>query len=234
MALTWMDARINGVPVTPRIGFAVEINALWYNAVQFALTIAEKARDKKFMEEWKDLPKQIEKSFVATFWDEQRNYLADYVNHEKTDWSVRPNQIFAISLPFSPISKTMKKAVVDKVQTELLTIRGLRTLSPKNPDYKGIYEGDQATRYKAYHQGTVWPWLLGHFAEAYLKLYEKSGVDFIQKLYEGFEEEMGRHGIGSISEVFDGDPPHRPGGAISEAASVSGLLRMNELLSKYK
>ncbi|MCF8372159.1 MAG: amylo-alpha-1,6-glucosidase [Bacteroidales bacterium] len=233
VSVTWMDALIDGSPVTPRTGYAVEINALWYNAVQFAIVVAEKNKDKEFIEEWKDLPCKIEKSFINTFWKSERNYLADYVNDEITDWAVRPNQIFAASLPFSPLTKDMKKAVVDKVQKELLTKKGLRTLSPKNPNYKGTYEGDQASRNNAIHQGTVWPWLIGHFAEAYLKLHEKSGVDFIKKFYNGIEKEMSRHGIGTISEVFDGDPPNHPGGAISHAGSVAELLRVKELITIY-
>ncbi|MEA3443655.1 MAG: amylo-alpha-1,6-glucosidase [Bacteroidota bacterium] len=232
--LTWMDAITKDGPVTPRIGFAVEVNALWYNAIQYSLTIAEKARDKSFIKEWKELPNQIEKSFINTFWNMDKNYLADYVDDEKTDWAVRPNQLFAASLPFSPLTKEMKKAVVDKVQEELLTPKGLRTLSPKNPDYEGTFGGDQQSREKAYHQGTVRPWLIGHFAEAYLKLHQNSGVRFIEKLIEGFEEEMSRHVIGSVSEVYDGDPPHHPGGAVSHAASVAGLLRAKELIKEYR
>ncbi len=233
VALTWMDAVTYGNPVTPRTGFAVEINALWYNAVNFALEVAEKVKDNKFTEDWKDLPSEIEKSFISMFWDGKKKYLADYSDHSSKDWSVRPNQIFAASMPYSPLTKEMKKAVVDKVQKELLTKKGLRTLSPKNAKYIGSYEGDQISRDSAIHQGTVWPWLIGHFAEAYLNLHEKSGVDFIRKFFSGIEKEISRHGIGSISEVFDGDPPNHPGGAISHAGSVAELLRVKDLIEKY-
>jgi len=119
------------------------------------------------------------------------------------------------------------------VRKELLTPRGLRTLSPKNKDYQGIYTGNQAERDRAYHQGTVWPWLFGHFAEAYLRLYGKEGVDNIKGLYQGFEPVMKEAGIGSVSEVYDGDPPHLPGGAISQAWSVAELLRTHDLIKKY-
>jgi len=231
-ALTWMDAVYNGKAFTPRIGYDVEINALWYNAIMFSLEIARQSKDNEFIKNWEKLPKKISKSFVAMFWDKKKGYLADYVNQEKANWDIRPNQIFAASLPYSMLNKEMKKAVVDRVQKDLLTPKGLRTLCPKNPNYKGLYEGNQEKRDMAYHQGTVWPWLLGHFAEAYLQLHEKSGIGFIKKLYYGFEEEMGRHGLGTISEVFDGDPPHNPGGAISQAWSVAELLRIKKMINE--
>jgi len=156
------------------------------------------------------------------------------VDESHADKAVRPNQIFAASLPYSMLSIEQMKGVTDRVLNELLTPRGLRSLSPKNKDYKGVYEGDQATRDRAYHQGTVWPWLSGHFAEAYLRVYEKSGIHLIEKLYKGFEEEMNIAGIGSISEIHDGNPPHEARGAISQAWSVAELLRIKQLLEKYK
>ena len=159
--------------------------------------------------------------------------MADVADKDQADWSVRPNQIFATSLDYSPITDDMKDSILRVVICELLTTRGLRTLSPKNPDYKGKYEGNQAERDSAYHQGTVWPWLLGHFAEGYLKIHKKSGISFIKELLMNFEEDIDIHGVGSISEVYDGDPPHRPGGTISQAWSVAELLRINELIKKY-
>ncbi len=233
-ALTWMDAIVFGKPVTPRIGYAVEINALWYNALCFALECAEKVKDTKFIEQWKDFPKQVSESFVQTFWDEKKNYLADYVNGDYKDFAVRPNQIFAASLPFSPIDDEKKKAVVDIVQQELLTPRGLRSLSPNHPDYKGVYYGDQPTRDAAYHQGTVWTWLLGHFCEAFLRLNKRSGIHLVKRLYQGFEEEMNKNGISTLSEIYDGNPPHEARGAISQAWSVSEVLRIKQLIDKFE
>lgn len=232
IALTWMDAYIGDKPVNPRTGCPVEVNALWYNAIQFSLDLAKRAKDKEFIEQWKDMPSLIEKSFTENFWDEEKGYLADYTNGDFKDWSVRPNQIFAASLPFSPISEDIRHAIVTIVEKELLNPRGLRTLSPKNPDYKGSCEGDTVNRDTAYHQGTAWPWLLGAFSEAYLKLHKKAGVSLIGSLYHGFEEEMAKHGIGSISEIYDGDPPYKAGGAISQAWSVAELIRMNKLIEK--
>jgi predicted glycogen debranching enzyme len=232
-ALTWMDAMVDGKAVTPRIGLAVEINALWYNAIRFSMDAAGAAGDDKFIKKWEGIAEMIPASFTDTFWDEDRGYLADYVGAEGADWSVRPNQVIAASLPYSAIDEEIRMRVVDVVQKELLTPRGLRTLSPKNIHYKGIYFGSQPDRDKAYHQGTVWPWLFGHFAEAYLRIHGKEGVDYIHGLYKGFEAVMTEAGIGSISEVYDGDPPHLPGGTISQAWSVSELLRTNALIKKY-
>lgn len=232
--LTWMDSHINGQPVTPRHGMPVEINALWYNAVCFSLELAKKAKDKEFIEEWKHMPEKIAQSFIEIFWDEDRQYLADYVQENYIDWAVRPNQIFAASLPYSPLQEEMKKGVIDVVESELLTPRGLRTLSPKHPDYKGIYGGNPEQRDQAYHQGTVWPWLLGHFCEAYLKLYGKTGLSLVKELYHNFEDEMRIHGIGSISEIYDGNPPHRPDGAISQAWSVAEVLRIRQFIEQFE
>ncbi len=232
-ALTWMDAVVNGNPVTPRIGLPVEVNALWYNAIMFSLELANQAHDTRFIHDWKDIGDKIPESFVNTFWDPSRKYLADYVNGDYKDWSVRPNMIIAASLAYSPINQEMKNEVLAVVKKELLTKRGLRTLAPKNIAYKGIYYGNQQVRDEAYHQGTVFPWLLGHFAEAYLRLFGKSGITYIKSLYSGFEEVMTEHGIGTISEVYDGDPPHKPGGAISQAWSVAELMRIHLLMREY-
>ena len=229
-ALTWMDAVVNGTPVTPRIGMPVEINALWYNAIQFSLELAQQAKDTRFVNEWKDLPELISNSFITHFWNKEKGYLADYIQGDFRDMSVRPNQIIAAAMKYSPLSSDMKKSILDVVESELLTSRGLRTLSPKNPQYKGLYEGNQEERDQAYHQGTVWPWLLEHFCRVYLDIYKQSGVSTVRRLYEGFEEEMSVHGIGSVSEIYDGDPPHEGKGAISQAWSVAALLRMREMI----
>lgn len=233
-AITWMDAIVNGKAVTPRIGFAVEINALWYNAIMFALEIAEIVNDTEFVNEWADLPAKIKDSFVSTFWDNEKAYLADFVNGDYKNWDVRPNQIFATSLKYSPITNEIKNAVLNIVESDLLTVKGLRSLSPKNLSYKGRCKGDLSSRDLAYHQGTIWPWLFGHFAEAYLKLHEKSGLRLIERLLDGFEDEMSQHGIGSISEIYDGDPPHKARGTISQAWSVAEILRIKQLVKKYK
>jgi len=224
---------VYGKPVTPRTGKAVEVNSLWYNAVCFAIESAEMAGDRDFIKEWSALPETISRSFIETFWNSDKKYLADYVDGEYKDWTVRPNMLFATSMPFSPITEEMRKDVLSRVRQELLTPRGIRTLTPKSPVYKGIYSGSPQERDFAYHQGTVRPWLLGHFAEGYLKIHGKSGLSMIRNLYSGFEPVLTEYGIGTVSEIYDGDPPHTPRGAISYADSVAELLRMKWLIDIY-
>ena len=232
-ALTWMDAIVDGKPVTPRIGLAVEINALWYNAVKFALEVAKLAGDQDFTKEWDEIACKIPAAFKGTFWNKDKGYLCDYVNGEYKDWSVRPNQLLAASLPYSPVSEQIRELILEITERELLTRRGIRTLTPKSPDYKGIYKGGINERDAAYHQGVAWPWLLGHYAEAYLKIHPTYGLQHIKQLYESFEPVMMEHGIGTISELYDGDPPYLPGGAPSQAWSVAELLRIDYLIEKY-
>jgi predicted glycogen debranching enzyme len=229
-ALTWMDAVVYGVPVTPRTGYQVEINALWYNALMFTLELAEKSDDKKFMKAWKDLPEKVSQSFIETFWDTEKGYLADFVCEDKKNWAVRPNMVIAASMEYSPLTNEMRKSILDLVTSELLTPRGLRTLSPKNPSYRGVYEGSQESRDQVYHQGTVWPWLLEPYCRAYLMLYKQSGIAHVKKILDGFEEEMTKHGIGTIAEIYNGDPPHQAKGTISQAWSVSALLQMFKMI----
>lgn len=233
-AITWMDAVIDGNPVTPRIGCTVEANALWYNAICFTLDLAKKAKDTEFIDEWSSLPELIRKSFNLKFWLDDKKYLADYYCLEFTDTQMRPNQVFATSLSYSPLNEERRKSVISALKRELLTERGLRTLSPQSPDYKGVYFGNPVERDLAYHQGSVFPWLLGHFAEGYLKIHGRAGLSFIKKLYEGFESEVFEHGLGSISEIYDGDPPNRPAGAISQAWSIAELLRTGAMINKME
>ncbi len=233
VAVTWMDAVVDGKPVVNRTGLPVEVNALWYNAIMFALELSS-GRDKVFTDHWEPIASQIPLAFFDAFTDPSRRYLADVVHGTYKDWSVRPNMLFAAALDYSPVDEEMRKSLLDVVRSELLTPRGLRTLSPKDPNYKSEYSGNQAARDTACYQGTAWPWLFGPFAEAYLKIHGRSGLPLIEKLFKGLEETLTEHGIGSISELFDGDPPHKPGGAISMAWSVAEVLRMNDLIKSYK
>jgi len=232
-ALTWMDAVVDGVPVTPREGYAVEINALWYNAVCYSLDCARSARDRAFVKEWEKLPELVSRSFIEVFWDEEHGYLADYVNDKEVrNMQIRPNMVIATSLPYAMLTRDQMKSILDIANRVLVTPRGLRTLSPSDEHYKGIYCGDQATRDKAYHQGTVWPWLMGPFCDGWLKVYGEAGVPRIRKLIKGFEETLTEAGISTISEIYDGDPPHSPRGAISQAWSVGEVLRIFTLLER--
>jgi len=230
--LTWMDAVVDGQLVTPRPGLVVEVNALWYNAVCQALQWSEK-RDRTFFKSWSHFPELIRESFVDQFWNQEKGYLADYVQGEYKDFSVRPSQVIAVSLDYSPLENEMKKSILDVVQGELLTARGLRSLSPKNEAYKGIYEGNQEKRDRAYHQGTVWPWLLEHYAEGVLEVHKNAGQSQIRKMFDEFEDVMSQRGIGSISEIYDGNPPHVARGSISQATGVAALLRINEMIEGF-
>jgi glycogen debranching enzyme len=160
-------------------------------------------------------------------------YLADFVVNDSRNVDVRPNQVIACSLDYSPLNPEMKKNVLDVVKSELLTNKGLRTLSPKNELYKGIYKGNQEIRDSIAHQGSVYPWLLEHFVYGYLSVHKKSGLSLVKILYSGFEEDMTEYGIATISELYDGNPPHDPKGAISYSGSVASLLRIGEIIEKY-
>jgi predicted glycogen debranching enzyme len=233
-ALTWMDAIVDGYPVTPRSGMAVDINALWYNAICFCLEAARCAGDTAFIESWSRWPTLIETSFEDVFWDEERGYLADSSYQGVTDNSLLPNQIFAVSLPYSPLKKAAKKAVVEAVGRELLTPRGLRTLEPRDPNYRGIYAGNVRQRDQAYHQGTVWPWLLGHYAFAYVAVHEKRALTVLQRIWDDLQPALTEFGIGTLPEIYDGDPPFEPKGAVSQAWSVAEMLRIKQLLENVK
>lgn len=225
VALTWMDAVTPDGPVTPREGCPVEIQALWYNALCF---YHELTGDQEIA----DLASKLKDTFVKEFWSEEFGYLADVVDGEEKDWAVRPNMVFATSLPYTMLSERKRDLVLEMVKSKLLTARGLRSLSPDDHAYKGYYFGDQISRDEAYHNGTVWVWPLGHFVEGYLKLHGKSGLNFINKIIKNFDGVMTQYGVGTIAEIFDGDPPHRPKGALSQAWSVAELLRMMDLVKR--
>jgi len=230
-ALTWMDAVIDGVAVTPRRGYCVEINALWYNAVRFALELAELSGDEEFLKEWRSIPELTKENFINQFWSGTR--LADVVTDTARDFSVRSNQVIAAGLPYVMLGESEMYSVLDVVKSELLTPRGLRSLSPKDPAYIGTYEGDQKKRDSSYHQGTVWVWQLEHFVAAYLRLQGEQGVEFVKGIYTGFEPCVLDHGVSTISEIYDGNPPHTARGAISQAWSVSALLRIDQMIQDY-
>ncbi len=234
LALTWMNAYIDGKPVTGRSGCAVEINALWYNALMFSLEIAKEAKDDIFVREWQPIADSFPTTFKNSFWSKEKGYLCDVIQHGVCDWSVRPNMILATSLPYSPLSEKIRELVLEKIKIELLTERGIRTLTPTDERYKGNYQGNQYERDEAFHQGTVFPWLFGHFVDGYLKVHKHSKLSMIKRYYEGFEETVTTHGVGTISELYDADPPHKPGGAISQATSVAELLRAKFIIQKYE
>lgn len=231
-AMTWMNSTANGSPVVPRTGFIVEFNALWYNALVFAQDIAQELGDNSSLLKLRGLTETCKASFVATFVN-KFGYLYDFVDGDTPDWSVRPNMIFAVALDNSPLTPQQQKTVIDYCTRELLTPKGLRSLSPKSPGYNPMYVGPQSQRDYAYHQGTAWPWLEGFYLSACLRLFKRSRLSFIRRQMIGYEDEMFNHCIGTLPELFDGNPPFRGRGAISFAANVAGILRTTELLEKF-
>ena len=232
-AVTWMKSTANGRPVVPRTGYIVEFNALWYNALCFCASLAEIAGDEASQQKLLASAEITKKSFVDTFLNEY-GYLYDYVDGNMMDWSVRPNMIFPVAFDYSPLSQDQKKKVLDLCTRELLTPKGLRSLSPKSGGYNPIYVGPQTQRDYAYHQGTAWPWLGGFYMEASLKLYKRTRLSFIERQMVGYEDEMSYHCLGTISELFDGNPPFSGRGATSFAMNVAEILRALELLDKYQ
>jgi predicted glycogen debranching enzyme len=226
--LTWMDAKVGDWVVTPRTGCAVEIQALWYNALRIMEELARSSGIAKDAERYAEIASRLREGFNAAFWNEQEQCLFDVVDGDACDASIRPNQIFAISLHHSMLKEERARSVVGIVERELLTPYGLRTLSPRDPAYRGRFDGDMRSRDSAYHQGTVWPWLWGPFISAYVTVHGRTPATRAKIL--AWLEPLHRHlteaGLGQISEVFDGDPPQRPGGCFAQAWSVGEILRV--------
>ncbi len=231
-AMTWMNSTANGRPVVPRTGFVVEMNALWYNALKFCAKLANFNKDEKAAEHLESMAAKTKESFVATFLNDY-GYLYDYVDGNMIDWSVRPNMIFAVALDYSPLAQDQKKSVLDICTRELLTPKGLRSLSPKSGGYNPMYVGPQTQRDYAYHQGTAWPWLGGFYMEACLKLYKRTRLSFVERQMVGYEDEMMFNCLGTIPEMSDGNPPFRARGGMSFAMNVAEILRTLNMLEKY-
>jgi predicted glycogen debranching enzyme len=232
--LTWMNSSVDGIPVVQRNGMPVEINALWFNAICFALDLADMAGEYKFINQWKGMVEKVGKSFLKTFWHPGHEHLADVVRNEVADWAVRPNMVIAAALDYSPLSLEQKKSVLGVAKKKLLTKRGLRTLSPDHLRYSGNVEGSPREREMALHQGTVWPWLIQFFVEGYLKIHKKGGLPFVKQIMESFEEDMTEHCIGTMAEMYNGNPPHRAKGAVSQAWSVAGVVYATHFIQNYK
>jgi len=233
-AVTWMNSTANGRPVVPRTGYIVEFNALWYNALKFCASMATEYEAENEAADYEKRADLCRNSFLDTFVN-QYGYLFDYVEPlDSPDWSVRPNMIFAVALDYSPLTPAQQKSVLDVCTRELLTPKGLRSLSPKSGGYNPMYVGPQTQRDYAYHQGTAWPWLGGFYMEACLKIYKRTRLSFIERQMVGYEDEMTQHCLGTIPELFDGNPPFHGRGAISFAMNVAEILRTLELLEKYK
>ncbi|MEW6131414.1 MAG: amylo-alpha-1,6-glucosidase [Acidobacteriota bacterium] len=225
--LTWMDAKVGGFVVTPRIGKPVEIQALWYNALRIMENFARRFNDEVREKLYRVIADRARQSFNEKFWDEETGYLYDVIGDDFKDASLRPNQILAVSLPHTMLASDRALRVVEVIERELLTPFGLRSLNQNNMQYRPIYTGDSYGRDTAYHQGTVWAWLMGAFITAYVKVHERSAasVNAAKRLLAGFREHLNEAGLGQVSEIFDADAPHRPRGCIAQAWSVAELLR---------
>ena len=237
VALSWMNAYVNGRPVTERAGYQVETNAFWYNAICFVIEMESKygaGAKSRFVARWEEIRDLVKCNFQSLFWNAGRGCLADYVDNYGQHMEIRPNQLYAISLRYSPVDEELAPSILRVIDNELVTSRGIRTLSPRDPDYKGVYEGAQADRDLAYHNGCTRPSLLAQYADIAFRIKGPSFRKKAEWLVEGFYEDLGKHGVGAFSELYDGDPPHEPHGAISSALSTAGLLTVERLLEKYR
>lgn len=231
--LTWMGTIVDGQALTPRRGYPVELQALWYNAVSYTLAVAKKQGDKMFVKEWENIAKKTKKSFIEKFWLEEEGYLADYVNYDEVNKFIRPNMVVACGLSFKMLSEEQQARTLLTIQQHLLTPRGLRTLSPRNLLYKSNYNEDQRSQDLASRNGSAWIWPLTFYVKACFDLRGESFVAEARSILEAFDEELQTKCVGSISERFEGDPPHNPRGGVSHATSVAGLLLINNLIEKH-
>ena len=236
VALTWMNTYVNGRAVNERAGYQIETNSYWYNAICFALDMEKKygIKNGAFVKRWTPVREMVAGSFRPTFWDEESGRLADYVDASGRNMEVRPNQLSAVWVDYSPLEEEILPEVLRVVANELITSRGIRSLSPRDPDYKGVYEGSQVERDLAYHRGCAFPFLLAPYIELSFRV---KGPAFIKKaewLVEGFWADLSKHGVGAFSELYDGDPPHEPHGAISSALSTAALLMVDAIIEKNK
>ena len=233
-ALTWMNAYVDGNPVTERAGYQVETNALWYDMLCFSIEMDEKYGDGIFAAVWTPVRDLVKANYQPTFWMEDKGYLADYVDNNGQNTDVRPNQLIALAIFHQLVDDSVMNSVMNIVDRELATSRGIRTLSPRDMKYRGVYEGNQTERDNAYQQGCAWPALLLFYANAKFKMHGAAYCRRAEMLIEGFYDDLNKHGVGAFSELYDGDPPHEPHGAISSALSTAALLYVESMINKYR
>ena len=235
-ALSWMNTYVDGNPVTERAGYQVETNAMWFQSVLFAVTMERKysPSDSAFLKEWSHILDLIRENFQTTFWNAGSGYLADYVDNAGQHLEVRPNMLYALVGEDIPVEPEIAQRVLQVIDNELVTRRGIRTLSPRHSEYKGVYEGSQTDRDLAYYNGCCLTSLLGPYCEVCFKMKGAAFLNKAQWLVNGFYEDLNKHGVGAFSELYDGDPPHEPHGAISSALSTAALLEVEYLKNKYK
>ena len=233
LALTWMNVFAQGKPWTPRTGLAIEVNALWYNALCYGVELLKATEPKStLLKKWQELADKVKASFADTFYNKATNGFYDFVNSNERNEQVRPNMMLAAALPYSPMSDEMQKRAFDIAHSELLTTRGIRSLSPNDENYKGISIGNHSERERAYHNGTAFPWLIAFYADLSVKLFGKTSLPYLEDLYNGFEEAIKDNGIGTVSEIYDGNPPFEARGCISQSTSVGALLYLHYLIDE--
>lgn len=235
-ALSWMNTYVDGNPVTERAGYQVETNAMWFQSILFAVTMEREysPSDSTFLKEWSHILDLIRENFQTTFWNARAGYLADYVDNAGQHLDVRPNMLYALVGEDIPVEPEIAQRVLQVIDNELVTRRGIRTLSPRHSEYKGVYEGSQTDRDLAYYNGCCLTSLLGPYCEVCFKMKGAAFLNKAQWLVNGFYEDLNKHGVGAFSELYDGDPPHEPHGAISSALSTAALLEVEYLKNKYK
>ena len=231
--LTWMGTIVDGQPLTPRRGYPVELQALWYNAVEYTLAVAKKEGDKEFVAEWKELPKRIKAAFEEKFWLEEEGYVADYVNYDEVNKFIRCNMAVVCGLDYKLVDDEKLVRILMTIREHLLTPRGIRTLSPRNLLYKSNYNEDQRSQDLASRNGSAWIWPLALYVKACFDLSGEKFVDEARQILDAFDDELQTKCVGSLSERFEGDPPHNPRGSVSHATSVAGVLYIAELVERF-
>ena len=237
VALSWMNAYVYGHPVTERAGYQVETNAFWYNALCFAIDMENKygaKKDNAFIARWTPIRDMVKANFQPMFWREEWGYLVDFVGNGPVSQAVRPNMLIPAYLEYCPVDDEVISEIVMTINDELLTRRGLRSLSPRNEAYRGVYEGSQIDRDLAYHQGCAFPDLLAPYIDLCFRMMGSTFYGRAKYLVEGFFEDISKHGVGAFSELYDGDPPHEPHGAIASAMSTAALLHIAYVMKQYK
>ena len=236
VALSWMNAYVYGQPVTERAGYQVETNAYWYNALCFAIDMENKygaKKDNAFVARWTPIRDMVKANFQPMFWREDWGYLVDFVGNGPVSQAVRPNMLIPAYLEYCPVDDEVISEIVMTINDELLTRRGLRSLSPRNEAYRGVYEGSQIDRDLAYHQGCAFPDLLAPYIDLCFRMMGSTFYGRAKYLVEGFFEDISKHGVGAFSELYDGDPPHEPHGAIASAMSTAALLQIVHVMKQY-
>ena len=236
VALSWMNAYVYGQPVTERAGYQVETNAYWYNALCFAIDMENKygpKKDNSFVARWTPVRDMVKENYQPMFWREEWGYLVDFVGNGPVSQAVRPNMLIPAYLEYCPVDDEVISEIVMTINDELLTRRGLRSLSPRNEAYRGVYEGSQIDRDLAYHQGCAFPDLLAPYIDLCFRMMGSTFYGRAKYLVEGFFEDISKHGVGAFSELYDGDPPHEPHGAIASAMSTAALLQIVHVMKQY-